>query len=180
MSHSSISRIITGKVNPTLPTIQKIAKALGKSLEYFDEDFDPLGIKEKQVPYGFRKLPLICSMPAETKDWANGDVLEWIDIPTAFVGKHKRMFLLKAAGDSMEGAGIFAGDLVAVACEKEITNGSIIVARIGDETVIRRYRKLKGKVRLEPANPKYASEEYDSKYQIDIKGTVVWSGRKHI
>jgi SOS-response transcriptional repressor LexA len=175
----TLNRIIHGKINPTITTLQKIAKGLGKSLEYFDEDFNPFRVGEEKVPYGFRRLPLLSHIPIGVKRWAKDDVSEWIDIPTAFVGKHKCMFLVKAVGDSMEGAGIFDGDLIAAACDKEVTNGCIVVTGMGEEASIRRYRELKDKIRLEPANPKYASEEYDSKNQIGIKGVVVWSGRKH-
>jgi DNA polymerase V len=180
MSSGSLSRIIMGKVQPTLPTLQRIARTLGKSLEYFDEDFDPFGLKEESAPYGCRRLPLLAQLPAGNKQWVEDDVLERIDIPIAFVGKQRRMFLIKATGDSMEGAGIFCGDLVAVACGREIANGCIVVMRVDGEAVVRRYRELKDKIRLEPANPKYASEEYNSRREIDIKGVVVWSGRKHV
>ena len=46
--------------------------------------------------------------------------------------------------------------------------------------ILRQFRKLKDKIRLEPSNSKYASEEYDSKHDVGIKGVVVWSGRKHV
>ena len=180
MSHSSISRIVMGKINPTLPTIQKIAKALGKSLEYFDEDFNPLEVREKKVPYGFRKLPLLKNLPVGTRDWANGDVVEWVYLPGNFLGKYKHVFLTRAVGNSMEGAGIFEGDLVAVASDKEVNSGEIVVAVVNNEVLIRRYRKFKRKVRLEPANPKYASEEYRDRHQVDIKGVVIWSCRKYV
>ena len=175
-----LNKIINGKVNPTVTTLQKIARALGKSLEYFDENYDPLRVKEEPIPHGHRRLPLLAHVPAGTKRWVEDDIHEWIEIPVAFVGKYQQMFLIKADGDSMEGAGILDGDLVAVACDKEVTNGSIVIVRVDDESVIRRYRKLKDKIRLEPANPKYASEDYDSRHDIDIKGVVVWSGRKHV
>ena len=173
-----LNKIINGKVNPTVTTLQKIARALGKSLEYFDENYDPLRVKEEPIPHGYRRFPLLAHVPAGTKRWVEDDIHEWIEIPVAFVGKYQQMFLIKADGDSMEGAGILDGDLVAVACDKEVTNGSIVIVRVDDESVIRRYRKLKDKIRLEPANSKYTSEEYDSKHEVDIKGVVVWAGRK--
>lgn len=173
-----LNKIINGKIDPTSKTLQRIARALGKSLEYFDEHFNPLQVKEEQLPYGIRRLPHLARVPAGTKRWVADDILEWIDIPTAFVGKYDRMFLVTAEGDSMEGAGIFDGNLVAVACDKEVINGCIVVIKVDGEAVIRRFRKLEDKIRLEPANSKYTSEEYDSTHEIDIKGVVVWAGRK--
>ena len=63
--------------------------------------------------------------------------------------------LVKVKGDSMIGAGIEEGDIVAVRETKEFKNGDIVLARNDDETTIKRFIHNEGRVYLKPENPKY-------------------------
>ena len=64
-------------------------------------------------------------------------------------------FLLKVKGLSMRDAGIMDGDLLAVKKVDSAKNGQIIVARLGDEVTVKRYRKSGGLVELLPENPDF-------------------------
>lgn len=65
-------------------------------------------------------------------------------------------FLLKVRGDSMINAGILPGDLVLVRPRQDASDGSIVVALIGDdEATVKRLRRSNGKVELLPENPAY-------------------------
>lgn len=64
-------------------------------------------------------------------------------------------FLLRVSGDSMTGAGIHDGDLLAVHRTREARSGRVVVARIDDEVTVKRLRRKGGKVWLEAANPAY-------------------------
>ena len=65
-------------------------------------------------------------------------------------------FLLKVRGDSMINAGIRPGDLVLVRPRQDASDGSIVVALIGDdEATVKRLRRSNGKVELLPENPAY-------------------------
>src|SRR5579863_3598590 len=50
-------------------------------------------------------------------------------------------FLLRVRGMSMRDAGILDGDLVAVHRATDVRNGQIVVARVGDEVTVKRYRQ---------------------------------------
>ena len=67
----------------------------------------------------------------------------------------KPHFLLRVRGMSMRDAGILDGDLLAVYRSPEVRNGQIVVARLGDEVTVKRYRLKGSQVWLLPENPDF-------------------------
>ena len=65
------------------------------------------------------------------------------------------VFSLRVKGDSMTGAHICDGDHVLVRSQDRAEEGEIVVAVIDGEATVKRFRRWKGKVRLEAANPAY-------------------------
>jgi repressor LexA len=55
----------------------------------------------------------------------------------------------------MRDAGILDGDLLAVQRASEAKNGQIVVARLGDEVTVKRYRRSKAGIELIPENPDF-------------------------
>ena len=66
-------------------------------------------------------------------------------------------FLLKVRGMSMRDAGILDGDLLAVKKTDSARNGQIIVARLGDDVTVKRYKKTGNYIELIPENPDYST-----------------------
>lgn len=64
-------------------------------------------------------------------------------------------YLLKVRGMSMRDAGILDGDLLAVQRSKEAKNGQIVVARLGEEVTVKRFRRVRGTIELLPENPDF-------------------------
>jgi repressor LexA len=64
-------------------------------------------------------------------------------------------YLLKVRGMSMRDAGILDGDLLAVQKAKDAKNGQIVVARLGDEVTVKRFRRTKAGIELIPENPEF-------------------------
>ncbi len=64
-------------------------------------------------------------------------------------------YLLKVRGLSMRDAGILDGDLIAVKKVDGAKNGQIVVARLGDEVTVKRYRKSGPVIELLPENPDF-------------------------
>ena len=56
---------------------------------------------------------------------------------------------------SMRNAGIMDGDLLAVQKAKDAKNGQIVVARLGDEVTVKRFKREDGHVWLLPHNSAY-------------------------
>ena len=66
-------------------------------------------------------------------------------------------YLLKVRGMSMRDAGIMDGDLLAVQKAKDAKNGQIVVARLGDEVTVKRFRRTKAGIELIPENPEFST-----------------------
>lgn len=86
----------------------------------------------------------------------------------------KPHYLLRVHGMSMKNAGILDGDLVAVHRTPEVRNRQIIVARVGDEVTVKRYRQEGSTVWLLPENEEFEPIQVDLKTQtMVIEGVVV-------
>ena len=57
-------------------------------------------------------------------------------------------YLLRVHGMSMKDIGIYDGDLLAVHTTREARNGQIVVARVGDEVTVKRFKRDGKKVWL--------------------------------
>lgn len=64
-------------------------------------------------------------------------------------------YLLKVRGLSMRDVGILDGDLLAVKKTDSAKNGQIVVARLGDDVTVKRYRKTGSVIELLPENPDF-------------------------
>ena len=89
-----------------------------------------------------------------------GRLHEAIENPDGWVlveSRHKpdELFALRVRGDSMIEAGILPDDLVIVRRGPVQQKGTIVVALVGDEATVKRLGARRGKVVLEPANPRY-------------------------
>jgi repressor LexA len=82
------------------------------------------------------------------------------------------VFLLEVKGDSMVGAGILDGDLVAVRSQKDARDGEIVAALInGEEATVKRLRRRGGNVILEAENPAFEPLVYSE--GVELVGKVV-------
>lgn len=83
-------------------------------------------------------------------------------------------FLLRVRGMSMRDAGILDGDLLAVHRSPEVHNGQIVVARLGEEVTVKRYRLKGSQVWLVPDNPDFQPIVVDSASPgLMLEGVVV-------
>lgn len=83
-------------------------------------------------------------------------------------------FLLKIHGLSLTGAGIKDGDLLAVHATDKAENGNIVVARVNNKTVIRRYFHHGDQIELRAENNDYSPIYVNTAVQpITIEGVGV-------
>jgi repressor LexA len=82
-------------------------------------------------------------------------------------------FLLKVRGWSMRDAGINDGDLLAVKKTDSAKNGQIVVARIGDDVTVKRYRKTGELVELLPENPDFKIIRVTPEDEFALEGLAV-------
>jgi repressor LexA len=82
-------------------------------------------------------------------------------------------YLLKVRGMSMRDAGIMDGDLLAVQATKDAKNGQIVVARLGDEVTVKRFRRNKHLIELHAENPDYPTIVVEPGEPFEIEGLAV-------
>jgi repressor LexA len=99
-------------------------------------------------------LPLIGRVAAGEPILAEQNIEDHFDLdPNRF--KPGADYLLKVRGHSMRDAGILNGDLLAVHRTREVHNGQIIVARLGEEVTVKRFRRRGNQVTLHAENPDF-------------------------
>jgi repressor LexA len=83
-------------------------------------------------------------------------------------------FLLRVHGQSMLEADIHDRDILAVHRTAQVSNGQIVVARLGDEATVKYYRRNGDLLRLEPANAAFQPLVIDLRRQsCVIEGLIV-------
>lgn len=82
-------------------------------------------------------------------------------------------YLLKVYGTSMKDAGIMEGDLLAVKQTKEVKNGQIVVARLGDEVTVKRFKKTDESFELIPENEEFRTIHIARGQSFEIEGVAV-------
>lgn len=99
-------------------------------------------------------LPLVGRVAAGSPILAEEHVEATYQVdPSLFSAKPD--YLLKVRGLSMRDAGIFDGDLLAVKKADSARNGQIVVARLGDDVTVKRYKKSGSLIELLPENPDF-------------------------
>ena len=87
--------------------------------------------------------------------------------------QHKPDYLLKVRGMSMRDAGIMDGDLLAVQTTRDVKNGQIVVARLGDEVTVKRFMRYNNQIELRPENPDYQTIVVEPGESFEIEGLAV-------
>lgn len=95
-----------------------------------------------------------------------------LDLNELLVKKPAATFFVRAAGDSMTGAGIQSGDILVVDRSLEAIDGSIVIASIDNEFTVKFLRKDETGVRLEAANRRYKPLIFDGEMELKIFGVV--------
>ncbi|MHB8572373.1 MAG: transcriptional repressor LexA [Candidatus Dormibacteria bacterium] len=115
------------------------------------------------------ELPLVGRVAAGTPILAQENIEDSVLMSADLVGG-EGSFMLEVHGDSMTGDGLLDGDLVVVKPQRDAPNGTLVVARVGDEATVKRLYREGTKVRLQPSNPRY---EPIYPTELSIEGVVV-------
>ena len=110
--------------------------------------------RKRMTSIGSNKVPLLGAVSCGIPKFAEGNIEEYVQLPTGIFGKGD-FFLLRASGNSMIEAGIDDGDLVLVRHQDHADPGQIVVALIGeDEATLKRFYPdpSNGMIRLHPEN----------------------------
>ena len=118
-------------------------------------------------------LPLVGTVAAGSPLLAVENRLGNFRIDPALFQPHAD-YLLRVRGLSMIEAGILDGDLLAVHRTSEASNGQIVVARLGDEVTVKRYKRRGTMVELIAENRDFAPILVNTRKEpLEIEGVAV-------
>jgi len=150
------------------------ASAPGFRPNVIQGDFRPglAGVAAASAPTEAISLPLYGRIAAGQPIEALRDTSNTVEVPASLLGRGEH-FALEVAGDSMMDAGIFDGDTVLVRRDEAPENGAVVVALIDDnEVTLKRLRRNKGSIALEPANKAYETRIFGPD-RVRVQGRVV-------
>ncbi|PLX41270.1 MAG: peptidase S24 [Deltaproteobacteria bacterium] len=112
--------------------------------------------------------------PSPADDYLEGR----ISLDEYLIRNKEATFFLRVEGDSMEGEGIFDGDILVV--DKSLTpeHGSVVIAVLEGEFTVKQFIRSGGGVLLRAANPKYADIMVGDEQALEVWGVVRWAIHK--
>ena len=118
--------------------------------------------------------PVSAGFPSPAEDYEQAT----LDINRYLIRNPVSTFFFKVEGDSMEGATLFAGDILVVDRSVTPVHGHIVVAFVGGERLVKRLHLRSGRSALLAENPTYPPIEITEEAQVDIWGVVVGSFKR--
>jgi len=123
------------------------------------------------------EIPLVGRIAAGEPIEAMEDI-ETISVPRDMIGRNDT-YVLRVKGDSMIEDHVLEGDYIVVEKRDLARDGEMVVALVKDnEATLKRFRRDRDKIRLEPANPAYKPMIFDEK-DVKIQGVVIGILRKY-
>lgn len=124
-------------------------------------------------------LPLYASHPAAGFPAPGDDMVEKsLNLNDLLITHPASTFFVRVEGDSMEGAGIFSGDILVVDRAVSVQSGSIVVAAVYGELVVKRYVVKLGRAVLLSENEAYAPITVADADDVFVWGVVTGSVRQ--
>ena len=117
-------------------------------------------------------LPLVGRVAAGSPILAQEHIDQTYVVESSMFAR-KPDYLLRVRGMSMRDAGIMDGDLLAVQKAKDAKNGQIVVARLGDEVTVKRFKRVRGHVELLPENPDFEPIIVGGEDPFELEGIAV-------
>lgn len=114
-----------------------------------------------------------CGFPSPADDYLEGA----LDFNELLIENPPATFVVRVAGDSMIGVGLYAGDLAVVNRARSAVDRSIVVALVDGEFTLKRFRRRAGRVWLHPENPAYPDIEILEGMAFEVWGVVTHSIR---
>jgi repressor LexA len=132
---------------------------------------DSMANTVNQTISGF-SLPLVGRVAAGSPILAQEHVDQTYYVESSLF-QRKPDYLLRVRGMSMRDAGIMDGDLLAVQSTRDAKNGQIVVARLGDDVTVKRYRRTPDRIELLPENPDFKTIVVEPGEPFEIEGLAV-------
>lgn len=150
---------------------------LVKSDEDLTEENSPFSSGLADLSASTVIVPLVGSIAAGTPILAEENIEAKLSFPSTLLPTSGEMFALRVRGDSMEGAGIFDGDIAVIkkikSPQTELQNGDIVAALLEEEATLKTFQKKRRNIELHPENPRYKIIPLNEKSFASIMGKLV-------
>ncbi len=124
--------------------------------------------RRKKTPPPLMATQVAAGFPSPAEQYVEAP----LDLNELLVRRPAATFFVRAAGDSMVGAGIRPGDILVVDRSLEAGDGSIVIAAVDGEFTVKTLRREGGAVRLEAANPAYPAIPFTDGMELRLFGVV--------
>jgi len=120
-----------------------------------------------------RPLPLfLCHVAAGFPSPADDYIEGPLDLNEHVIKHPSATYFVRASGDSMNGAGIFNGDLLIVDRSLEPIHGKVVIAEVDGQLTVKRLSKLKDRFSLQSENASYPPIELQEGNEVVVWGVV--------
>jgi DNA polymerase V len=106
--------------------------------------------------------------PSPADDYIEGP----LDLNEHVIKHPSATYFVRASGDSMNGAGIFNGDLLIVDRSLEPIHGKVVIAEVDGQLTVKRLSKLKDHFSLQSENASYPPIELQEGNEVVVWGVV--------
>ena len=113
-----------------------------------------------------------CGVSAGFPSPADDYIDRKLDLNELLIANPAATFFVRAAGDSMTGAGINNGDILIVDRSLEASNGKIVIAILNGELTVKRLLQTTTSCKLVAENPNYPAFEINEESDFQIWGVV--------
>ena len=125
-------------------------------------------MNQKKSTPPLMESPVSCGFPSPAEQYIESP----LDLNDLLIKRPAATFFVRAAGDSMLGAGIRPGDILVVDRSVTPLDGSIVIASVDGEFTVKYLRRDDAGFRLEPANRKYRTIVFPEGRELRIFGVV--------
>ena len=125
---------------------------------------DPVPVRKPPL----MESPVAAGFPSPAEQYAETP----LDLNELLVRNPPATYFVRAAGDSMTGAGIRSGNILVVDRSLDAVDGSIVIANVDGEFTVKTLRKADGKISLEPANRRYRTIRFTEGMELRLFGVV--------
>lgn len=123
---------------------------------------------ERAQPIAF--APISAGFPSPADDHVEGE----LDLNQHLIRHPAATFFVRAAGDSMIGAGIHSGDLLVVDRAITAAENSVVIAVINGELTVKRVRSIDGEPHLVADNSNYPPIRIHAQTSFEVWGVVTY------
>lgn len=132
-----------------------------------------IGLPRPCIAIGAQLIPMFAStvaagFPSPAEDYLDRP----LDFNELLIAHPAATFAVRITGNSMDGIGIYPGDIAVVDRAMTAVDGSIILAILDGEFTIKRYRRRPQRAWLEAANASYPPIELDECRAFEVWGVV--------